>query len=75
MNVLYIKVNINTRLLEKYYKKYKVIWKNTENTENFINGKIKLPFLENKRHIIKTYDTMLVSNQTLKEGNNYVSTK
>lgn len=37
-----------------------------------INGKIKLPFLGKKRYIIKTYDTMLVSNQTLKEGNNYV---
>lgn len=43
--------------------------------KNVTNGKIKLPFLIEKRHIIKTYDTMLVSNQTLKEGNNYVSTK
>ena len=42
---------------------------------SFTNGKIKLPFLIEKRHIIKTYDTMLVSNQTLKEGFNYVSTK
>ena len=38
------------------------------------NGKIKLPVLKNKkRHIIKTYDTMLVSNQTLKGRINYVS--
>lgn len=37
--------------------------------------KLNYRFWKNKRHIIKTYDTMLVSNQTLKEGNNYVSTK
>ena len=32
--------------------------------------KLNYRFQKNKRHIIKTHDTMLVSNQTLKEGFN-----
>jgi len=37
--------------------------------------KLNYRFRKIKRHIIKTYDTMLATKQTLKEGNNYVLTK